>query len=468
MDGRGEVLAEQGMTPGLIAELMAARDVSDGSGIARLDAAGGRTAILLPLPFADGDGMLALVSGPFSPFFGPDEVRLLGQYAVSITAALERVRLIEALAEASRAKNDFLSRMSHELRTPLNSILGFTQLLEIDELGGEQRDSVQRIHRAGEHLLSLINEILDLTRIESGDMAVDVSPVSVAGALTEATELVAPMAARRGMVLEIDPPGPLAVTADRQRLVQIFLNLLSNAVKYSPLNSSVKIQALARDDLVEIHFADQGSGIAPDAMGRLFQPFDRLGAEGSEVEGTGIGLTLSRALAHLMNGEVRVKSTPGAGSDFWIELPAAQPGEKLETAAAVPQTIVERIPTSETILYIEDSPANVELVRRILQRRDAGVRLDVAMLGQLGLDLAAQHPYDLVLLDLHLPDMPGLEVLRRLRSGDRTRNVPVVVVSADATQSRIDEAMAIGAHGYLTKPLNIQEFMNTIQEVLAA
>lgn len=468
IDGGGEVLAEQGMTPGLIAELKAARDVCDGSGIARLEDAGGRTAILLPLPFADGEGLLALVSGPFSPFFGPDEVRLLGQYAVSITAALERVRLIEALAEASRAENDFLSRMSHELRTPLNSILGFTQLLEIDELGGEQRDSVQRIHRAGEHLLSLINEILDLTRIESGDMAVELSPVSIAGALAEATELVAPMATRRGMVLDTSPPGPLAVNADRQRLVQIFLNLLSNAIKYSPLNSTITIQSLARNGLVEIHFLDQGAGIAPDAIGRLFQPFDRLGAEGSEVEGTGIGLTLSRALAHLMDGEVGVESTPGAGSDFWIELPAAQPSASPATAAAAQQTIVARIPSTEKILYIEDSAANVELVRRILQRRDAGVRLDVAMLGQLGLDLAAQHPYDLVLLDLHLPDMPGLEVLRKLRLGDRTRNVPVVVVSADATQSRIDEAMAIGAHGYLTKPLNIREFMNTIKEVLAA
>jgi signal transduction histidine kinase/ActR/RegA family two-component response regulator len=467
-DAAGEVLAERGLTDGLLEQLRAAAQTHDGTGIARLGEPAGRTAILLPLPFADGDGLLALVSGPFSPFFGPDEVRLLGQYAVSITAALERVRLIEALADASRAKSDFLSRMSHELRTPLNSILGFTQLLEIDELGEQQQDSVHRIHRAGEHLLALINEILDLDRIESGDIAVELSPVLVASALKEATELVAPMAAKRGIVLETGLLDSLTVLADRQRLVQVLLNLLSNAIKYSPVKAKVEISALARDRVIEIHVVDGGAGVAPESFDRLFQPFDRLGAEGTEIEGTGIGLTLSRALARLMGGEVRVKSAIGVGSDFWIELPAAQPGEHVEPTVSEPGAVVEVVPSREVILYIEDSPANVELVRRILERRDTGVRLDVAMLGQLGLDLAAQHPYDLILLDLHLPDMPGLEVLRRLRSDDRTKGLPVVVVSADATQSRIDEAMAIGAHRYLTKPLNIQEFMDAIKEVLAA
>jgi signal transduction histidine kinase/CheY-like chemotaxis protein len=467
IDETGAVLAERNLSPGLIVKLLEARTSAAGDVIVRLGGSDERlTAILLPMPFADGEGLLGVVSGPFSPFFGAHEVRLLGQYTLSITAALERVRLIEALAEASRAKSEFLSRMSHELRTPLNSILGFAQLLETEDLPVDQRESIQRIHTAGDHLLNLINEILDLSRIESGRMSITAEPVAVRSALVEATDLVQPLAAKRGITLKTDLGfGALAVRADRQRFVQVLLNLLSNAAKYSPAGGTVRISAEVTADVARISVVDQGQGISPEASKRLFQPFDRLGAEGTGIEGMGIGLSLSRALAHLMGGDIGLESAVGKGNNFWVELPVVAATDDPE-ATSSKATPPDARPGTGAILYIEDNVLNIDLVRRILGRHTDRWRLDVAMLGRLGLDLASQHHYDLVLLDLNLPDLSGMEVLRRLREDARTRGLPVFIVSADATQTRIDEAMAAGADNYVTKPINVKEFIAAIEKVL--
>jgi signal transduction histidine kinase len=465
IDETGAVLAERNLSPGLLVKLFEARTSGAEHGIVRVGEER-LTAIALPMPFADGEGLLGVVSGPFSPFFGAHEVRLLGQYTLSITAALERVRLIEALAEASRAKSEFLSRMSHELRTPLNSILGFAQLLETEDLPVDQRGSVQRIHRAGDHLLNLINEILDLSRIESGRMSITAEPVAVRSALVEATDLVQPLAAKRGITLETDLGfGALAVRADRQRFVQVLLNLLSNAAKYSPAGGTVRISAEVTAHVARISVLDQGEAISPEASKRLFQPFDRLGAEGTGIEGTGIGLSLSRALAHLMGGDIGLQSTAGKGNNFWVELPVVGATDEPE-ASTLKATPPDARSGTGAILYVEDNVLNIDLVRRILGRHTDRWRLDVAMLGRLGLDLASQHHYDLVLLDLNLPDLSGMEVLRRLREDARTRGLPVFIVSADATQTRIDEAMAAGADNYVTKPINVKEFIAAIEKVL--
>lgn len=370
---------------------------------------------------------------------------------------------MEAAERANQAKSQFLSRMSHELRTPLNAILGFGQLLEADVTTPEDRESVEQILRAGRHLLELINEVLDLARVEAGAVNVHVETVSVTQVVREAMDLIRPLADRRGIRVDAALPAALGhVLADPQRLKQVLLNFLSNAIKYNHEGGAVMVRCLdAGNERLRVEVADTGPGIGADERDKLFVPFERLGAERLGVEGAGLGLALCRALAELMGGEVGVRSLVGDGSTFWIELPRA-PG-----AAADDDQAPEAPADLRTILYVEDNLSNLRLVERVLAARP-GIRLLPAMLGRLGVELAREHRPDLILLDMQLPDMHGIDVLRRLRETPELRDTHVVVVSADAVPARLREVEALGPRAVITKPLHVRELLRVVDEALAA
>jgi CheY-like chemotaxis protein len=387
----------------------------------------------------------------------------------------EQAQLEESLRQAkqeaeraNQAKNDFLSRMSHELRTPLNAILGFSQLLEMDIENPQQRESVQHIHKAGHHLLELINEVLDISRIETDRLALSLKAVRLSSCLEEVTSLLQPLFSQSGVHLRADSSvqNQYYVLADTQRLKQILLNLLSNAAKYNRKRGTVTVSCeTPRPGWLRLNVADTGGGIPADKLGRLFTPFDRLDAERTTVEGTGLGLALSKRLAEAMNGTLGVHSEVGVGSTFWVELPLTRKGTgeltlPEETAWSTENASAQR----PTILYIEDNAANVALVRRILSHRH--VNLLVASSGEGGLEMARKRNPSLVLLDLGLPDLSGEEVLRQLRSSPATRRTPVVIVSADALPKNIQRLWAAGINEYLTKPLDINRFLTVVDRIL--
>jgi len=421
----------------------------------------------------------------------------------------ERVRLEQSLRHASvgaerasQAKSEFLSRMSHELRTPLNAILGFAQLLELDELPEDQSSSVDQIQVAGRHLLSLINEVLDISRIEAGRVSLSTEPVEVSEVLDEVTTLLAPVAEAAGVELSVDVDGSrvLRVRADRQRLLQVLLNLGSNAVKYNGRGGSVSFcTGTGSDGRIRFEVRDTGPGIPKEQQDQLFVPFSRLGAERSAVEGTGVGLALSKQLVEVMGGVIGVDSVPGHGSTFWIELLVAnqkaqdrrperdRPGSRRSSDheaatarndngtapdAASPARPNGKRPPSVSglgvvVLQIEDNPSNSALVEQVLAKRP-GVRLVSAGEGRTGLELARQHRPDLVLLDLHLPDVPGDELLHRLKAVPELADTKVVVVSADATPSRIREMLDLGVEGYLTKPVDVEALLRLVDNEIGA
>ena len=392
--------------------------------------------------------------------------------AHALRRAKDEAEQAQAVAEdANRAKSEFLSRMSHELRTPLNAILGFAQLLELDAVEAEQRESIEQILKAGRHLLDLINEVLDIARIEAGRLQLSAEPVQAGDLIREARDLVQPLASEEGITLDTRHAVDYMrfVVADRQRLKQVILNLLTNAIKYNRPNGAVTVACeRAGADRVRINVSDTGRGIPTEMMSRLFVPFDRLGADQSEVEGTGLGLALSQRLTEAMGGTLGVESVVGRGSTFWVELPLTEDpsdrlhreGRHLELPAA------EAAGPSRTILYIEDNLSNVRLIERILARWPRA-KLITAMQGRLGLELAREHRPNLILLDLHLPDTTGADVLRRLQAEAATRTIPVIVISADATPGQIDRLLAIGARAYLTKPLDVKQFVDVVGAALA-
>jgi PAS domain S-box-containing protein len=379
-----------------------------------------------------------------------------------------QIRATKELAErANRAKDEFLSRMSHELRTPLNAVLGFAQILEMEDPTPDQRESVRQILAAGRHLLGLIDEVLDVSRIATGRLSLSSEPVSVTDALTEAADLIRPLAEERGIRLRIDDADGLHILADRQRLKQVLLNLFSNGVKYNREGGDILVTwAHVTPDRLAIRVADTGVGIASEAMARLFDPFDRLGAEMSDVEGTGLGLALSKGLIEAMGGTVKAESEAGVGSAFTIELSLAEPPvDRFEREWGGHEAPSGQVNPSRTILYIEDNVSNLRLIERIISDRPQ-VRLLSAMQASLGLELARDHLPDLILLDLHLPDMAGDEVLRRLRQDPTTRTIPVVMISADATHAQINRLLAAGADEYLTKPLDVKRFLEIVEAML--
>jgi PAS domain S-box-containing protein len=388
----------------------------------------------------------------------------------------EAVRVAREVAEAaSRAKSEFLSRMSHELRTPLNAILGFGQLTELEAVTPTQRENADHILKAGGHLLHLINEVLDITGIESGKLRLSVEPVCVSEAVQEVFDLMGPLATARNVELCADGPS-LAnryVHADRQRLKQVLLNLVANAVKYNRTGGRARVSCEAcGDGRVRIVVADTGAGIPADKVHRLFTAFDRLGAEQTGIEGTGLGLALSRRLADAMNGQIGFSTEVGKGSAFHVELPGAVnqmsrlDPQDLE-APAQPHRASGRVERRYTILYVEDNLSNLRLIQRILALRP-DIELIPAMQGRLALELARAHRPDLVLLDLHLPDISGEEVLGQLRKAPDCRTIPVVILSADATLENIDRLLAAGVHSYVTKPLEVKAFMEILDSVLDA
>jgi PAS domain S-box-containing protein len=390
-----------------------------------------------------------------------------------LTAANEQLqeqiaerRRAEAEADrANRAKSDFLSRMSHELRTPLNGIIGFAQLLELDAKGPDERESVEHILKGGRHLLALINEVLDIARIEAGKLSISLEPVSVSDVVCSALDLVRPQAAARGVRLPATMTSDRYVTADRQRLQQVLLNLLSNAVKYNREHGEVAVSCEDHPaGRLRLIVSDTGAGIPPAMLDRLFTPFDRLGAEQTGIDGTGLGLALSKRLVEAMGGVIHVQSS-ARGTAFTIELAAS---EGLAGATAAPEGVIDHAasPAQGTVLYIEDNVANLRLLERIIRRRPA-ITLLSAMQGSQGLELAQAHQPHVIILDLHLPDLPGEDVLARLRDDARTRGIPVVILSADATPGQVTRLLAQGARAYLTKPLDLTELLSLLDEILA-
>ncbi len=393
-------------------------------------------------------------------------------------AALRRAKADaeRAYAEAeraNRAKSEFLSRMSHELRTPLNSILGFAQVLQDVELPRSGRAGVRHILNAGRHLLNLINEVLDISRIEAGQQPLVLEPVRVDTAIREAVEMVRPLAAAREVRVDVSglPQERRYVRADRQRLAQVLLNLLSNAVKYNRPAGLVRITTEPRDDAdgqrwLRIRVADEGEGIAPERQEELFVPFARLGAEHGAVEGTGLGLTLSRRLAEAMRGVLLLERTGADGSVFAVDLPLAADPRDEAPAEARARAALQPSRADVSIVYVEDNPANVALVEAILEPHP-GWRVTAAAHGREGVRLATERLPDVVLLDLHLPDLPGHEVLRALRSDPRTAAIPVVVVTADATPHAQEALLQAGADDFVTKPLDVAALLGAIERVLA-
>jgi signal transduction histidine kinase len=377
----------------------------------------------------------------------------------------------DQLAIADRAKTEFLSRMSHELRTPLNAIIGFAEIMELDpRTPSAQREWIQHILKAGRHLLALINEVLDIARIETGRMSLSLEPVALDATLSEVLDLVGPLAARDGIGIDSrkSAGAPEWVQADRQRLQQVLLNLLTNAIKYNRAGGKVTVSIdPSSGGHLRLTVRDTGPGIAADKLDRLFTPFDRLGAEESGIEGNGLGLAISRRLVEAMDGEVGVESVEGEGSAFWVELPYtnAPSVTAISDGAAPPGPPAD--PSSgpvATVLYVEDNLSNLELMKAILAFWP-GITLVPAMQGSLGLILAQEHRPDLILLDLNLPNMHGDEVLERLRDDIRTRGVPVAVVSADATPTQRQRSLALGARAYLTKPLDVKQLLDLLEEV---
>ena len=399
--------------------------------------------------------------------------------------ALERAR--HEADSANLAKSEFLSRMSHELRTPLNAILGFGQLLEFEELTDAQHESVDQILVAGRHLLALINEVLDIARIESGQQELQLEAIDAAQLAREVCALVKPLAEQNGITLShcfgagccgpVLCGGDERVIADPQRFKQILLNLLSNAVKYAGAGAVVEIGCAQRTGeagarLMTLTISDNGPGIAPQLQERVWTPFDRIGAEAAGVEGAGIGLPLARALAQAMDGSLELHSAPGQGCTFTLTLPCAPPPHQANQGSgefATFSSTIALIPAEDgaeapdegdapfRVLYIEDNASNVRLVERIVDCYRS-VELRTCVTGAAGLAHIELHPPDLLLLDVQLPDMSGGEVLARLRADGPTADLPVVVLSSDATRHQIERLLNAGADNYLTKPLDIAKF----------
>jgi PAS domain S-box-containing protein len=387
------------------------------------------------------------------------------QVEVELNAAMA------AADEANRAKTDFLSSMSHELRTPLNAILGFAQLMEtgtpVPTPG--QRRNLEQILKAGWYLLELINEVLDLALIESGRVIVSREPVSLVEVLLECRAMIEPQAHKRGIAMSFPHlPTPWYVQADRTRLKQVLINLLFNAVKYNRSGGTVTVEcALSPPDAVRISVRDTGEGMSPDQLNQLFEPFNRMGKEASAEEGTGIGLVVTRKLLKLMEGMIGVESTVGVGSLFWVELALTTAPQLAapEAGLVLPQAPVAAGAPLRTLLYVEDNPANLELVEQLIARR-SDLRLLTAADGQVGIEFARAYLPDVILMDIHLPGISGIEAMKILRADPQTAHIPILALSANAVPRDIEKGLEAGFFNYLTKPIKVSQFMAALDAAL--
>ena len=429
-----------------------------------------------------GDVRLIQLSG--LPFYDNDTWAIEGYCgtAEDITEQrhnLDEMRLAKRESEkANLAKSEFLSSMSHELRTPLNGILGFAQLLEFDPttpLTAKQKDCTDQILKSGHHLLELIDQVLELAQIEAGKVTMNTEDVSLSELLNECVPLVSAMADKRGITLDIHGIHceGVVVRADRVRLKQVVLNLLSNAVKYNRDEGSVSINVYVGNmGMMRVAVTDTGLGIPKDKQDSLFQPFERLGYETSEVEGTGIGLTITRDLVRLMEGEIGFSSEVGRGSTFWIELPLSEEAHErhVEGDADVTNTADLSKPVGNatkryTVLYIEDNPANLELMKHIFAHVP-NLDLISTHTAELGIEMAEAHHPDLVLMDINLPGMNGNEALIRLRTLEKTSAIPVIAITANAMPHDVEKGKESGFDAYLTKPLQLDVLFNAINGAL--
>jgi PAS domain S-box-containing protein len=372
----------------------------------------------------------------------------------------------EEAEQANIAKSEFMSRMSHELRTPLNSVLGFAQILQMELESPEELEMIGYIVRSGGYLLELINEVLDISRVESGSIAVSLELVPVKALVGECIEMVSgESAVAQVEIIDECESAPL-VRADPQHLKQVLLNLLTNAIKYNRAGGTVTLSSRAASGRVRLSVTDTGPGIAPELHERLFAPFDRLDADARGIEGTGLGLALSKGLMEAIGGSIGVESTTGAGATFWLELPLATTSDDYsEVARDVASSPESDAAASATVLYIEDNIGNVRLMERLMAHRP-NVQLITTLEGSVGVELARQHCPDLILLDVHIPDLSGYEVLQRLHGDERTASIPVVMLSADASQEQIRRFTDAGVRDYLTKPLDLNHFLAQLDEYL--
>ncbi len=390
------------------------------------------------------------------------------------SAALDKAAgAVTVIAEVRRlAKSDFLSSMGHDLRTPLNVILGFAQLMGSDSPPPtpSQKESIAQILQAGWYLMELIDEILDLAMIESGRLSWSLEPMSLTEVMHECQAMIEPQAQKRGIQVTFPKvDSPCFIKADRTRVKQVLINLLSNAIKYNQAGGSVLVECSAcAPQRIRVSVTDTGAGLSPEKLAQLFQPFNRLGQEAGIEEGTGIGLVVTKRLVELMGGAIGVASTVGEGSVFWIELvvaaaPQLAVDEAEHTAPAQPQ--VQNGAAPRTLLYVEDNPANMKLVEQLIARRP-DIRLLTAVNGTLGIELAHASRPDVILMDINLPGMSGIKAMQILRADMATAHIPVVALSANAIPHDIEKGLEAGFFRYLTKPIKVNEFMDTLDVAL--
>lgn len=384
---------------------------------------------------------------------------------------IERARA--AADKANLAKSDFLSGMSHELRSPLNAILGFAQLMGSDTPPptANQEASIAQILQAGWHLLKLINEILDLAKVESGQISMSEEPVSLAEVMLECKNMIEPLAQQRGVKLSLPVfESPRFVRADRTRLKQVLINLISNAIKYNSVLGTVEVSCTeSTPERIRISIKDSGAGLPPEQLTQLFQAFNRLGQEAGEEEGTGIGLVVAKRLVEMMGGSIGAESTVGEGSLFWLELLAVDAPHLEIPAAEISPVIGSRATndaSAKTVLYVEDNPANMRLVEQIIARHPH-LRLLNAVNGHNGIDIARAARPDVILMDINLPGISGLEALEILQKDPATRHIPVIAVSANAMPLAIECGLKAGFFRYVTKPIQIDTFMEVLNLALA-
>jgi PAS domain S-box-containing protein len=389
----------------------------------------------------------------------------------------EELRVARTAAEAgSAAKSDFLSSMSHELRTPLNAILGFAQLLQRDKkepLSARHVERVSQILKGGEHLLRLIDDILDLSRIEAGGISISTEPVSVVDVLDEARRTLEPIAVRQGVRLDVEPPStdlPM-VSADRTRFVQILMNFGSNAIKYNRAAGKVTfLVSTPAPSVIRVAVRDTGMGIPADKQDKLFQPFQRAGQETGPIEGTGIGLVITKKLAKLMNGDVGFESAPGEGSTFWVDVPVHESGVPSTTTLSIERRnegLLAAVATSghRVVLYVEDNPANVTFMKDLLGSFD-NIDLLTAPTAEMGIEIARSRRPEIVIMDINLPGMSGVDALRILRATEETKEIPVIALTAAASERDKQRGMQVGFYCYLTKPVKVDELLAALESIL--